>query len=656
MTGVAGAIPLFLLPLHRPLWAALLAFLALCGPPASVAWGPAALPEDVAALPTAVVVHGRRGPNSEINGVYSRDFSWHGEISPCYRRSGAPFQRTIFLYFEGEWRMGPSPEHGSVWAFAPSAAPSPLHIDAPWEVWDGQRVTQDHHLRVSDASAIPQVLFLSLTGDDLPESIQAAQGMLVQQPGLWDGRPYYQHSLWPGMFLLCSVPEGRWRLGPLPVGSGSSSTAILFAASAASLPQEIVEPWRVRVNETSDMALGDGAIRLSAGPTIRQHPHHVSQQRQQQQQQQTWHPRLLLIEGFAAGDGAANGVYRRAGNTEELADGRRPVYHKTDLLRPASLYFAAGDWRLGPSMDGGLVWAYATSSSASPLDLGTGMLWLRTTDGQPEEEATVADAVNAIPTSLTVVGEHYTQEERLCDARPVYRRSTSNDAAANSPEVFLFFRAHESEWWLGPVVGGTQYFAHARGSRLQVVPDTRRLRWSQPADEPPQSTGQASAQGARDNSAAPVSGLGGWDEPHNLLVTSAQGLESEVLVWFHWGCGLALTLIMLAVARGTGSSSTWAVLPECCHGPLSSARLFMLEAVGICSKQDSNCSTVKQARTRTNLDQLPSELACIVCLEASREILLLPCRHVCCCKACADRLVRCPMCRAWKTAYTKVFL
>merc|ERR1719341_2880073 len=96
------------------------------------------------ALPPAVVVHGRRGPNSNINGVYIRDYSWHGEVGPCYRYGGAGAgQKAVFLYFEGEWRIGPSPEQGSVWAFARSGAISPLAIDAPWEVWDGRRVAQD---------------------------------------------------------------------------------------------------------------------------------------------------------------------------------------------------------------------------------------------------------------------------------------------------------------------------------------------------------------------------------------------------------------------------------------------------------------------------------------------------------------------------------
>eukprot|EP00406_Dinophysis_acuminata_P065979 CAMPEP_0179283510 /NCGR_PEP_ID=MMETSP0797-20121207/38214_1 /TAXON_ID=47934 /ORGANISM="Dinophysis acuminata, Strain DAEP01" /LENGTH=214 /DNA_ID=CAMNT_0020992267 /DNA_START=88 /DNA_END=728 /DNA_ORIENTATION=+ len=163
---------------------------------------------ELGALPPAVVVHGRRGPNSSINGVYIRDLTWQGQIGPCYRRAAATGQKGIFLYFEGEWRMGPSPAEGSVWAFARSDAASPLDISVPWEVWDGQRVAQDLDLHVSDTSVIPSVLFLSFGGEGVPEGLRAAQGMLLQQPGLWDGRPYYQHRTCEDLFLLCSVAEG----------------------------------------------------------------------------------------------------------------------------------------------------------------------------------------------------------------------------------------------------------------------------------------------------------------------------------------------------------------------------------------------------------------------------------------------------------------
>lgn len=36
---------------------------------------------------------------------------------------------------------------------------------------------------------------------------------------------------------------------------------------------------------------------------------------------------------------------------------------------------------------------------------------------------------------------------------------------------------------------------------------------------------------------------------------------------------------------------------------------------------------------------------CSVCLEEDRQILFLPCRHVCCCRNCASSLTKCPICR-----------
>ena len=142
------------------------------------------------ALPSSVVVHGRRGRNSNINGVYIRDYACEGA---CFRRPDYAGGRAIFLYFDAEWRLGPSPEHGSVWAFARSLSSSPLLIDVHWEVWDGQQIVQDPSLRVSDLSLIPPVLDLSF-GDNSPRELQQAQGVLMQQPGLWDGRPYYKHT------------------------------------------------------------------------------------------------------------------------------------------------------------------------------------------------------------------------------------------------------------------------------------------------------------------------------------------------------------------------------------------------------------------------------------------------------------------------------
>uniref|UniRef100_A0A7S0FYF1 RING-type domain-containing protein n=1 Tax=Pyrodinium bahamense TaxID=73915 RepID=A0A7S0FYF1_9DINO len=575
-----------------------------------------------AVLPPAVVVHGRRGPNSSINGVYIRDYSWQGQIGPCYRRSGATGQKAIFLYFEGEWRMGPSPEEGSVWAYARSDASSPLQIGVHWQVWDGQRVVLDPELQVSDTSVIPSVLFLSFSGAGVPPAIRAIQGMLLQQPGLWDGRPYYRHSAWDELFLLCSVPEGRWRLGPLPVGTTlRSNSSLLFAASAASVPQDIVEPWYVPVNETNHLPLDEGIVRLSTTSVlgVPATPRHR-------------YPRHLLVEGVATANGAANGVYRRA---PELLN-QRPVYHKTDALRAASLWFAGGDWRLGPSIESGRAWVYVLSVAFSPLQIEDRWKHL---DGQTEEAVRIADAVEAIPSIVVVAGERYAQQQRLCDARPVYRRDTQRLGEA---DVFLFFRAHEGEWWLGPVVGGTECYARAIGSQLRVIPEANELLWRQAVDEELRFAAETTTTPLPQGVAVLGDGRG-WDEPHVIL-----GIEDEPLVRaLTWCSCLALVVAMATCGVPTGGCS-W-------HSTTTRAA----EVLGFFQKDDDSCSSLRKAymaKTRNSLRSKASSLACVVCLEAPREILLLPCRHVCCCKACADRLERCPVCREWKTAFTKVFL
>lgn len=36
---------------------------------------------------------------------------------------------------------------------------------------------------------------------------------------------------------------------------------------------------------------------------------------------------------------------------------------------------------------------------------------------------------------------------------------------------------------------------------------------------------------------------------------------------------------------------------------------------------------------------------CVVCMDAARNVVLVPCGHVCCCKTCGEALDTCPICR-----------
>lgn len=540
------------------------------------------------ALPSSVVVHGRQGRNSNINGVYIRDRST-STSQPCFRRPDYAGGQAIFLYFEGEWRLGRSPEHGSVWAYARSMAPSPLLIDVPWEVWDGQQVVHDPHLRVSDLSLVPQVLELSF-GPGSPSELHQVAGVLMQQPGLWDGRPYYKHTAFQELFLLCSA-EG-WRLGPLPLALGPQGPGVrapvLLSRSPAALPQEIVEPWTFLGRGMSQLPPGSVRLRpMDGAPAPWMAP-------------QT-HPQHLVIEGVVAGEGAANGVYRLA--TEPL--NHQPVYHKTDAVRSASLWFAAGDWRFGPSIEDGTVWAYATS------DVLSGDANWRSFDGQAQE-VHIRDARMAIPEKLTISGTEFLQEKRLCDARPVFGATLgSNDTGHGghggghgtngSPatsRVFLYFRAHQSEWWLGPEVGGTEFVARATGSLFQVIPRIEELRWRVQVQAEPDT----------------------WKSDDEAGKTDLDLETVTVPSWSRLLCSFALAIsgILLWSFRGSLGGG-------------------------------------KKGRG-LNPSKSETELACVVCLEAPRQILLMPCRHVCCCKDCAERLERCPICRTETKSLAEVFL
>lgn len=58
-------------------------------------------------------------------------------------------------------------------------------------------------------------------------------------------------------------------------------------------------------------------------------------------------------------------------------------------------------------------------------------------------------------------------------------------------------------------------------------------------------------------------------------------------------------------------------------------------------------------------DHLPSEQACVICLNHIREVIVLNCGHVCMCAECADLLPApkgCPMCREPVTRIQPIFV
>ena len=46
---------------------------------------------------------------------------------------------------------------------------------------------------------------------------------------------------------------------------------------------------------------------------------------------------------------------------------------------------------------------------------------------------------------------------------------------------------------------------------------------------------------------------------------------------------------------------------------------------------------------------------CVVCMDASLEVVLIPCGHMCVCESCSRQIVACPMCRMTVNDAVKVF-
>eukprot|EP00092_Neocalanus_flemingeri_P020467 GFUD01022172.1.p1 GENE.GFUD01022172.1~~GFUD01022172.1.p1 ORF type:complete len:232 (-),score=48.15 GFUD01022172.1:142-768(-) len=55
-------------------------------------------------------------------------------------------------------------------------------------------------------------------------------------------------------------------------------------------------------------------------------------------------------------------------------------------------------------------------------------------------------------------------------------------------------------------------------------------------------------------------------------------------------------------------------------------------------------------RKRAVDSTVPDSLHCVICMEGTKEVMMDPCGHVCCCRRCASMLsnngeIRCPVCR-----------
>ena len=54
--------------------------------------------------------------------------------------------------------------------------------------------------------------------------------------------------------------------------------------------------------------------------------------------------------------------------------------------------------------------------------------------------------------------------------------------------------------------------------------------------------------------------------------------------------------------------------------------------------------------------QTTDNLACVVCLDNCKEVLFMPCRHICMCEGCAENITDCPICRSRIVSKQKSFI
>ena len=64
-------------------------------------------------------------------------------------------------------------------------------------------------------------------------------------------------------------------------------------------------------------------------------------------------------------------------------------------------------------------------------------------------------------------------------------------------------------------------------------------------------------------------------------------------------------------------------------------------------KSIKSVGKAKEKAIHTRMNEEEENRMCVICQEERKSVLLMPCRHLCCCRDCSRReeLTRCPLCR-----------
>ena len=59
---------------------------------------------------------------------------------------------------------------------------------------------------------------------------------------------------------------------------------------------------------------------------------------------------------------------------------------------------------------------------------------------------------------------------------------------------------------------------------------------------------------------------------------------------------------------------------------------------------------------KENDEKEDNNIKCVICLEKDKCMLLMPCKHVCCCEQCVENINQCPLCRNNIQSKMKIYL